>query len=268
MPAALRELYGNENAHNYFAQQFAELGLVGGLLFLWLVAALVAAGWIAAREPPSDATPAVVGLCAGMSAYFLTCLTGHPLLVSEAAFPFWIACGAFVGGVDPTPRPRYRSGALVAASCALLAVGVAWAALSYARVTDPPPEHGFHGIETAPDGAAFRWMTRHAVTYVPSGAGFLRLRARAPDMTLRQPLVVEMSIAGEVVDRREIPPGHWLTYDVPVTQPTSAPFRRIDLWANQLSTQETRLGRRRAERPIAAMIGGIRWIPLEEVGRR
>lgn len=265
MPAALRELYGNENAHNYFAQQFAELGIVGGLLFLWLVAAMVASGWSAARERPSDATPGVVGLFAGMSAYLLTCLTGHPLLVSEAAFPFWIACGALVGGMDTPPRLPYRNGALVAAACALLAVGVAWATLSYARVTAPPSEQGFHGIETAPDGTAFRWMTRHAVTYVSSDAGFLRLRARAPDITLRRPLVVEMAVAGEVVDRREIPAGRWLTYDVPVPRPSSAPFRRIDLRANQFTTQETRLGRRRAERPIAAMIGGIRWISLEEV---
>lgn len=267
MPAALRELYGNENAHNYFAQQFAELGVVGGLLFLWLVAALVAAGWIAARERPGDTTPAVVGLFAGTSAYFLTCLTGHPLLVSEAALPFWIACGALAGAVDETQRLRYRRGALVAVVCALLAVGVARAALSYGRVTDPPLERGFHGLETAPDGTAFRWMTRHAVTYVPSGAGFVRLRVRAPEVALRRPLAIEISIAGEVVDRREIPAGRWLTYDVPVRRPTSAPFRRVDLRANQVWTQETRLGKRRAERPVTVMVGGVQWIPLEQVGR-
>jgi hypothetical protein len=30
MPAALRQVYPHENAHNFFAQQFAELGIVGG----------------------------------------------------------------------------------------------------------------------------------------------------------------------------------------------------------------------------------------------
>ncbi len=45
MTPELRELYGNENAHNYFAQQFAELGLVGGLLFVWLIAAVLSQGW-------------------------------------------------------------------------------------------------------------------------------------------------------------------------------------------------------------------------------
>ena len=37
MPEELRRIYGNENAHNYFAQQFAEVGVVGGLLFIWLI---------------------------------------------------------------------------------------------------------------------------------------------------------------------------------------------------------------------------------------
>ena len=54
MPAEVRAIYGNENAHNYFAQQFAELGIVGGALFLWLVCSLLVAGWRGARARPSD----------------------------------------------------------------------------------------------------------------------------------------------------------------------------------------------------------------------
>lgn len=269
MPAALRALYGNENAHNYFAQQFAELGLVGGLLFVWLVWAAVSAGWAAVRNAADPAaSSALVGLFAGVGAYLLTCLTGHPLLVPEAALPFWIACGALAAAHTARPARAFRRGAIALVVCALLAASVARAALSYARVTEPPPEHGFHGVETAPDGTAFRWMTRHAVTYVPAGAGFVRLQLQAPpDVTLPRPLVVETAMAGEVVDRRELPPGRWVTFDVPARAPISAPFRRVDLRTNQVWTQETRLGRRAAERPIAAMVGGIRWIPLEEVGR-
>ena len=48
MTPELRDLYGNENAHNYFAQQFAELGLVGGLLFVWLIGTVLTHGWRAA----------------------------------------------------------------------------------------------------------------------------------------------------------------------------------------------------------------------------
>ena len=54
MTPELRDLYGNENAHNYFAQQFAELGLVGGLLFVWLVAIVLTHAWRAALRSPGD----------------------------------------------------------------------------------------------------------------------------------------------------------------------------------------------------------------------
>ncbi len=266
MPDALRELYGNENAHNYFVQQFAELGLIGGLLFAWLVWALVAAGWTAVRDPASPPSAAVVGLFAASGAYLLTCLTGHPLLVPEAAFPFWVAAGALVATAGRAPaRAHWRVAAVVVVGL-LLVTGMARAASSYARVTAPPTESGFHGVETAPDGTAFRWMTRHAVSYVPPGAGFVRLRLHAPpEADASRPLVVETTLAGRIVDRRELPPQRWVTYDLPAAEPVDAPFRRIDLRTNQQWMQETRLGRRAAQRPVAVMVGELRWIPLEEV---
>lgn len=269
MPDALRELYGNENAHNYFAQQFAELGLVGGLLFVWLVCALVSAGWKAARNEAEPASVALIGLFAGLGAYLVTCLTGHPLLVPEAAFPFWIAAGALVPTVAGEPiHARWHGGAAIFV-VVLLAAGIGRAAAAYARITDPPREYGFHGIETTPDGASFRWMTHQAVSYVPAGAGFVRLRLHAPpDVALSRPLVIETALAGRVVDRRELPADRWVTYDLPASGPIEAPFRRIDLRANQVWTQDVKLGRRAATRPIAAMVGAIQWIPLEEVGRR
>jgi O-antigen ligase len=269
MPTALRELYGNENAHNYFAQQFAELGLIGGLLFGWLVCALLAAGWTAVRQRAEAPSAVVVGLFAGVGAYLLTCVTGHPLLVPEAAFPFWIAGGALVATAGSGPSRTYRYVAAVLVVGVLLMSGVARAAASYASITQPPPENGFHGVETASDGARFRWMTRHGVTYVPAGPGFVRLRLQAPpDLTSSRPLVIETAFGGRVVDRRELPPHRWVTYDLPAANAVDAPFRRIDLWTDQQWLQETKLGQRAAQRPIAVMVGEIRWIPVEDVGRR
>ncbi|OFW16056.1 MAG: hypothetical protein A3F70_12275 [Acidobacteria bacterium RIFCSPLOWO2_12_FULL_67_14] len=264
MSPELRGLYGNENAHNYFAQQFAELGLVGGVLFLWLAGALVAAGWERSRAP--DASPLAVGLFAGVSSYLMTCVTGHPLLVAEAALPFWAASGALAGAGSTRPLER-RVYPLAAALAGLaIAAGVAGGVMAYAAVGEAPAERGFHGIETAPDGAPFRWMTRHAVTYVPNdGPGFLRLRVRAPGIGMLRPLMLETSVAGRVVDRREVPADRWMTFDMPVRSSASAPFRRVDLWANQVWDEEVPLGRRQARRPIAIRVGEIRWIPLGRV---
>ncbi|MGH9256106.1 MAG: O-antigen ligase family protein [Vicinamibacterales bacterium] len=266
MPADVRALYGNENAHNYFAQQFAELGVVGGALFLWLAGALVATGWSVVRTSGGDAAP--VGVFAAVGAYLLTCLTGHPLLVPEATLPFWVAAGALTGRVDRGERRWTTARHMLAAVAGLvLAAGVAREAVVYARATVAPPEYGFHGQETAADGSAFRWMTRHGVTYVSNDMGFVRLRLHAPDLQMTRPLVIETAIAGVVVDRREIPLGRWVSYDIPSRRSPTAFFRRVDLRANQWWIQDVPLGTRQARRPITVMVAEIRWIPLDNSAR-
>jgi hypothetical protein len=148
------------------------------------------------------------------------------------------------------------------AGCAVLVTGVGLAALAYGRVTETPSDFGFHGFESAPDGTRFRWMTRHAVTYIPEGPGFLRLRLRAPDPPTRRPLVLETSIAGQVVDRRHVPAGQWVSYDVATRGRAPTSFRRVDFRVNQVRTEEVQLGARPARRPISVMAADIRWIPL------
>ena len=261
MTAELRGLYGNESAHNHFAQQFAELGLAGGVLFAWFVAAVVAAGWSGFRRSSGDA--ALTGLLAGTGGYLLTCITSHPLLVPEAALPFWAAFGA-VGGAGSHDAPASKIHRVVAVvSCAVLGAGIGLAGVAYQRVTATPREYGFHEFENALDGTRFRWMTRHAVTYIPEGQGFLRVRLRAPDLPARRPLVVEISIAGRFVDRRGVPAGGWVSYDIANRKAGPTPFQRVDFRVNQEWTEEVRLGRRLARRPISVMAAEIRWIPLQ-----
>jgi putative inorganic carbon (hco3(-)) transporter len=94
MPAGIRAIYGRENAHNYYLQIAAELGAAGLALFLWWIGAALARVWHAVQEHSTDGVPIAV-LC-GSVAYLLTCVTGHPLLVVEAAAPFWAVLGAGV----------------------------------------------------------------------------------------------------------------------------------------------------------------------------
>jgi O-antigen ligase len=261
MPADLRELYGNENAHNYFAQQFAELGIIGGLLFLWLTAAIVARGWSAARAVGAyDAM--TIALFAGIVGYLLTCVTGHPLLVSEAALPFWIVTGAVASAARDEVAIVTPPRVAVAAAAALFAVQVGLGARDYTHATETPRDRGFHEIEQAEDGTTFRWVTRHGVTYVADGPGFIRMRLRAPDLPVSRPLVLETSVAGRVVDRRPVPPDRWITYDIALRRAERVPFRRVDLRVNQEWTEEVRLGNRAARRPISVMVAEMAWIPL------
>jgi hypothetical protein len=261
----LRALYGNENAHNYFAQQFAELGIVGGLLFLWLAGVLLARGWRAVRAVGAF-DPLAVALFAGASGYLVTCFTGHPLLVPEAALPFWIAAGAIAGAArDDAGEGRASKGYGVAAAlvAALLAVEVGRGVVAYGRTEERPRDLGFHETETAEDGTSFRWVTQHGVTYVDDGAGFLRLRLRVPDLPQSRPLLVETWVSGRVVDRRPLPADTWTTYDVAIREAAGVPFRRVDVRVNQEWTQEVRLGLRAARRPISLMVAEIAFLPLK-----
>jgi O-antigen ligase len=92
MPPALRAIYGNENAHNYFLQVWAEVGLLGLLVFLWWLGRALGAGWTRVRNEGWRGLPFAAVCACGV--YLLTCVTGHPFLVVETAVPFWAALGA------------------------------------------------------------------------------------------------------------------------------------------------------------------------------
>ncbi len=261
MPEDLRVIYGNENAHNYFAQQFAELGVVGGLLFIWLIIPPTVRAWRHVHSAPAE-DGALIGLFAGSTAYLITCVTGHPLLVPEAALPFWIAFGALGASTTPETGTATWRRAGTAVVGIFIAAALGQGVIAYSRTTATPPDRGFHGFETGDDGMRFRWMTRHAVTYVPATPGFVSLEMRASDEPAARPLVVDIVIDGRVVERREMSPDRWIKIDLGVRETARTPFRRIDLRANEEWTEEVRLGRRTARRPISAMVGEIVWTPL------
>ena len=94
MPPGIHAIYGRENAHNYYLQVATELGVIGFVLFLWWLGAGLARVWQSAQRHASD--PALLAVLCSCAAYLLTCVTGHPFLVVEAAVPFWACLGAGV----------------------------------------------------------------------------------------------------------------------------------------------------------------------------
>ena len=88
--------YGAENAHNSFLQIGSELGIVGlGLFMLWIGSGGRARGAIAGCA--SRATAGCSACASGVIVFLGTCLTGHPLLVGEVAYAFWILFGLTAG---------------------------------------------------------------------------------------------------------------------------------------------------------------------------
>jgi O-antigen ligase len=281
MPASLREVYRHENAHNYFAQQFAELGILGGLLFVWLVVVVVRAGWQAVRDT-AGADAATLGLLAGTSGYLLTCVTGHPLLVPEAAVPFWGAFGVLAGASeirrsgDSTGRSGDSTGrsgdqeestgrsgdqegkgrtlrwiviAVVVAALANVALQARRAALTRER----PGERGFYALEKTSDGIPFVWMTRRGVFYENPQPGTLIVPLQAPSAA-DTPFKVAVEVGGRRTGVYEVAPGRWTLVEIPVRDRAASPFRRIDLRADRTWLGED-------GEPRSVMVGTTRLIP-------
>ncbi|MGE0446456.1 MAG: hypothetical protein AB7P99_14615, partial [Vicinamibacterales bacterium] len=171
------------------------------------------------------------GLATGVTAYGITCLTGHPLLVPEAALPFWplLGAGAAAAAAPAAVWQRPQTTRLAtAAGILLLLLPTAVAAVNYGdrRGTD----RGFYELERDADGTPFRWTTRHAVTFLDAQPGFLRLTVRAAEAGVR-PFELVTEIDGREVDRRIVPSDRWETITLPVRprQDSDAVSQRIDL---------------------------------------
>ena len=79
-----------ENAHNYFLQTGAELGMVGLIAFLWLLVIILKSGVSLFLQLKDRYWKLVVGgLISGILGFLLTCLTDHPLVLLEMQFVFW-----------------------------------------------------------------------------------------------------------------------------------------------------------------------------------
>jgi O-Antigen ligase len=119
LPPSLAWYYGLENAHDYFLQTAAELGVFGLATFLWLLAAIIirpaTSVWCDSNRLSAAA------LAFGAVAYFGTAVGGHPFLVPEAAVPFWIVLGLLASEAHlPARRARFARLWPVAIGCLLL----------------------------------------------------------------------------------------------------------------------------------------------------
>ena len=235
--------YGFENAHNYFLQTASELGITGLCLFaLCLGAALTMTGRALARAPRDGR---LLGTAGGVTAFLATCISGHPFLVNEVAYPFWLQFGlmtALAGStllstesapnrtaapnVAQRPWPRLTAAAVVA----ILAVGSAMTAKEIGPPADSAAIDGLYGWETLPDGRRVRWTGEYASLFVPADVTRAYIPVRLPSNGgTARPMGVEVRTAG-IRRGRTLVDDTWAIIDVQlpgIGPPTT--FKRIDL---------------------------------------
>ena len=212
--------YGVENAHNYFLQIAAETGVIGFAAFTVWLGIPIARALRALVRRPDDVR--LLGITSGVLAFVGTSLSGHPFLVGEVAYPFWIMFGLMTALPSATPGdaradarfPRSAWWLTFAGAAGLVVVG----AVTAVRRTPAPVESqavdGFYGWETAEDGRRFRWTGEFASVLLPKEVVRVRIPIRIPtDRAPIAPIGIDVSTDG---DRpvRTLVYGEWNDLDV------------------------------------------------------
>jgi hypothetical protein len=266
MPPRIKEIYGRENAHNYFAQVLSELGILGGTLFICWIAMSMTIVWRRSSVQPRSGL--ATGLFSACGAYAITCLSGHPLLVVEAAVPFWAALGAGLALPSPAPHPaRPRTGWTTVAGGLLVAlVGLTLPVRAAARLYDDAAEFVPSGLHDerrdAESGMIYRWTTDHAIVYIGNEPGLVIIPVRAREVPgISEPFQVTVAVSGHTEQRRVVPTDKWLPVTIVLREGGPARMQRIDLRVNQIWSAARNLGDPSDARPMGIMLGEIDYRP-------
>jgi O-antigen ligase len=197
--------YGSENAHNYFLQIAAELGLPGFVLMAAFIGTGLWRGARALRISPHDGR--LLGVMSGVGVFLVTCVVSHPFLIDEVAYSFWALLGLLFGlggsalDVEGSAHGAPRRWWVTAGTAAALVYVAAVAVIGAVRRDFEPPRSaavdGFYEWETGADGKRFRWTGEYASLFVPSDVVQVNFPVRiSGDARALKPIFVTPSVSG------------------------------------------------------------------------
>ena len=224
------------NAHNQFLEVTAELGLIGGVLFVGMFAAILWRAWKAFR---ASRDPVLGGAIAGVVAFLITCLAGQPLRYEVAAFPFWMVLGVVLaagdtsapaipaGRADASRRLRSR---LIVGFLVVLALSIpvrVWQGQD--RVNFALADYGFSGWYHPSYGRPYRLVRDEGTFFTYPHARWLELPIRRDVEAGRNRLDVDISLDGRFARRLTLTNDEWQTVEFMIPADAHRRFRRIDL---------------------------------------
>jgi O-antigen ligase len=193
---------GNENAHENFLQVLAEQGIVGLAALVFALVTLLAAAF----RPAIMRSPLHRCVAAGIFVFVLTWFGGHPLLLAEAGFAFWLLAGVLAGATE-APRSGPWRMFLVLAAAVLLVTAPLRASRTIREMKFEDVPMGLSAWQADLDGVRYRGAGPIFQLYVPSDGTAVTLPLRrgpaAPN-----PLVMQMRINGQPVSEFPVP-GYW-----------------------------------------------------------
>ena len=234
----LRAVYPNENAHNNFLQILAEVGGIGFVVFaVLLIMSARRTDRLLSREPST--VPA--GAAAGLLAFLVTCVAGHPLLIDEPALMFWLLLGAAAGwgsGLSANGGWKATTSVRRVAFVLLLAVAVSVPLRARREFGGANLEHQGIGLsrwQLDADGARYRMAGATSTVFVPADASVITvpLRSLQPQSVLE----VQVYLDGRHANSVRVPSDQWRV--VPVAIPQRQDGRRYRALELKVVTEQT-----------------------------
>ena len=228
----------HENAHNNFLQILAELGVVGLGAVIWLMIVAARACGRLVRADPRD--PLRWGIAVGLLAFVISWLGGHPLLIDEPAFAFWLLLGTACGWAPASPPPGSRALAW-AVGALMLVIGLSVPVRTNSERADFNLEHrgiGLSAWQDEFDGIRYRRAGSTSVVFVPSGSSVcvVPLRASRPSDDLK----VEVWLDGRRADEVRVRSDLWLPLRLLLPKSADAPrFHRLEFRVSDPPAVET-----------------------------
>jgi O-antigen ligase len=196
-PPELFKFYSSENAHNNFAQIAGELGVIGLIAFVAVLAVALSTG-----KRLATADPMAVPVISAIAAFMLTWLGGHPLLVPEVSYPFWLLLG--LGSALLAADSNARSISAVAGIAFVLLLTSMPLRVSH-KTADLDMTRIRYGISEK------GLMGSRGRLFVPADKAYIELPVRSRIATQQSPTKVDVLIDHRIVDTITMVDDRWLT---------------------------------------------------------
>lgn len=222
----LRAGYPNENAHNNFLQILAEVGGIGFAVFAVLLIL-----WAQRNDRLLTTGPSAVpaGVAAGLFAFLLTCIAGHPLLIDEPALLFWLLLGTAAGwGSVSSANGGWKATVSVrrVAFVLLLVVAASIPLRARREFGGANLEHLGIGLSrwlVDADGARYRTAGATSTVFVPADTSVITIPLRS--LQPQSALEVQLYLDGRHANSVRVPSDEWRV--VPVAIPQRRDGRRF-----------------------------------------
>jgi O-antigen ligase len=204
-----------DNAHNYFLQTLAEQGVVGLLALITMLAAALVPALRTMLRRGNDGL--LTWVAAGVGASILTWMTGHPLLLTEAALMFWLFVGVLAGlSEPPAASPALRR--IVGVGAVVMLASIPFRGVAGERAANL--DHRALGVsqwQPAVDGERYREAGAEFSLYLPSGAlTVLPLRSAAGSA-----VTIELRIDARPINAVVAPADMWRQFRIQVPESES-----------------------------------------------